>query len=79
MEIFKAHSLWSVSTSVAAAASITTGDILKAAGWSNESVFQRFYHNSTKSSNFGLVVLASNSCHPSGELQTHVDMGDGAF
>ena len=78
-EIFKAHSVRSASASAAATAAVTTGDILKAADWSNESVFQRFYHKPTKSSNFGLAVLASNSCHPSGELQTHVDMFDFAF
>ena len=48
-EIFKAHSVRSASTSAAAAAGITTGDILKAADWSNESVFQRFYHKPTES------------------------------
>lgn len=66
-EIFKAHSVRSASTSAAAAAGITTGDILKAADWSNEAVFQRFYHKSTESSNYGLAVLTSNSCHPSGK------------
>ena len=63
-EIFKAHSTRSASTSAAAAAGITTGDILKAADWSSETVFQKFYHKPSASSQFGLAVLSSNSCHP---------------
>lgn len=48
MEIFKAHSVQSASTSAAATAGITTSDILKAADWSSETVFQKFYHKPTK-------------------------------
>ena len=62
-EIFKAHSTRSASTSAAAAAGVTTGDILKAADWSSEAVFQKFNHKPSASSQFGLVVLSSNSCH----------------
>ena len=65
MEIFKAHSIRSASTSAAAAAGITTSDILKAADWSSEAVFQKFYHKPSAPSQFGQVVLSSsNSCHP---------------
>ena len=72
-DIFKAHSTRSASTSAAAAAGVTTGDILKVADWSSEAVFQKFYHKPSASNQFGLAVLSSNSCHP-GKLQTHVDM-----
>ena len=41
--IFGAHSTHGASTLAAARAGITTGDILKAANWNSESVFQRFY------------------------------------
>ena len=59
MEIFKAHSVRSVSTSAAAIAGITTNDILKAADWSSEMVFQKFYHKPTTNSQFGKAVLSS--------------------
>ena len=58
-EIFKAHSVWSASTSAAAAAGITTNDILKAADWSSETVFQKLYHKPTTYSQFGKAVLSS--------------------
>ena len=58
-EIFKAHSVRSASTSAAAMAGITTNDILKAADWSSETVFQKFYHKPTASSQFGKAVLSS--------------------
>ena len=63
-EIFKAHSMRSASTSAAAAAGVTTGGILKAADWSSEAVFQKFYHKPSAAGQFGLAVLSSNSCHP---------------
>ena len=59
MEVFKAHSVRAVSTSVAAAAGITTNDILKAANWSSETVFQKFYHKQTTNNKFGKAVLSS--------------------
>ena len=42
--IFGTHSTRGASASAAAKGGITTEDILKAANWSSESVFQRFYH-----------------------------------
>ena len=42
--IFKAHSIRGVSTSRAANVGVTTEDILKAADWSAESTFQKFYY-----------------------------------
>ena len=52
-EIFKAHSVQSASTSAAAMAGITTEDILKAADWSSETVFQKFYHKPVRVNKFG--------------------------
>ena len=63
-EIFKAHSTRSASTSAAAVADVTTGDILKAADRSSKAVIQKFYHKPSASNQFGLAVLSSNSCHP---------------
>ena len=45
----------------AASAGISTGDILKAAGWSSESTFQRFYYRSTDRPSFGRAVLNQHS------------------
>ena len=67
-EIFKAHSVWSASTSAAATSGITTGDILKAADWSSVAVFttspsnqmilgRQYYPNSCHSH-----LLATNTC-----------------
>ena len=57
--IFKAHSVRSASTSAAEAAGVTTADILKAADWSSEAVFQKFYHKPTRNNKFGTTVLQS--------------------
>ena len=49
----------SAAVSSAANAGITTSDILKAADWSNESVFQKFYYKpEAKKSTFGAAVLS---------------------
>uniref|UniRef100_A0A1X7UWB1 Tyr recombinase domain-containing protein n=1 Tax=Amphimedon queenslandica TaxID=400682 RepID=A0A1X7UWB1_AMPQE len=42
--IFGAHSTRGASASAAARGGVTLEEILKAANWSSESVFQRFYH-----------------------------------
>ena len=44
--IFRAHSIRGASSSIAANMGVTTNDILKAADWSSESVFQKFYYKS---------------------------------
>jgi len=44
VSIFYGHSVRGASTSVAAGAGITTNNILKAADWSSDSVFRRFYY-----------------------------------
>ena len=59
--IFAAHSVRGASSSSAATAGITTNDILKAADWSSESVFQKFYYRSTQNSSFGRAVLSSST------------------
>ena len=59
--IFQAHSVRGASSSTAANMGITTNDILKAADWSSESVFQKFYYKATQSPGFGRAVLSSGS------------------
>jgi len=58
--IFKAHSTRGAATSAAAAPGITTADILKAADWSSESVFTKFYYKPLSSSVFGEAVLSNS-------------------
>ena len=57
--IFNAHSVRGASSSAAANLGIITNDILKAADWSSESVFQRFYYKPTENPTFGRAVLSS--------------------
>ena len=59
--IFKAHSVKGASASVAASAGITTNQILEAADWSSESVFQRFYYNLCNSNPIGTAVLSTGT------------------
>ena len=59
--IFGAHSTRGASASAAAKAGVTTGDILKAANWNSESVFQRFYHKSIDKAAYGRAVINQNS------------------
>ena len=71
--IFKAHSVRSTSVSTATSAGVTTADILKAADWSNQSVFQKFYYKPLKDTSFGKAVL-SKPATTGDKLQSHVDM-----
>ena len=57
--IFKAHSVRSAATSAAANQGVTTEEILKAADWSTESSFQRFYYKPVRDTNFARTVLSS--------------------
>jgi hypothetical protein len=50
--IFKAHSVRGAATSAAASSGQTTADILKAADWSSESVFTKFYYKPVHSGHF---------------------------
>ena len=59
--ILGAHSVRGASSSAAASAGISTSDILKAAGWSPESTFQRFYYRPTDNPSFGRVVFSQHS------------------
>ena len=56
--IFKAHSVRSASVSTAANAGVTTADILKAADWSSQSVFEKFYYKPQQNASFGRAVLS---------------------
>ena len=55
--IFDAHWTCSASTSAAARGGVTLEDILKAANWSFESVFQKFYHKKVDKTSFGVSVI----------------------
>ena len=53
--LFSAHSTRSAATSSAKAAGLSTSDIMKMAGWSRQSTFERFYHRPVEEPN---VVIA---------------------
>ena len=55
--IFKAHSVRGAAATAAHNAGITTGDILNAADWSTQSVFQKFYYKPSRNTGFGIAVL----------------------
>ena len=55
--IFGAHSTCGASASAAARGGVTLEDILKAANWSSESVFQRFYHKEVDRAAYGMAVI----------------------
>ena len=57
--IFSAHSSRGASSS--AAANVGTNDILKAANWSAESVFQKFYYKPSDNSSYGRAVLSNSA------------------
>ena len=57
--VFKAHSVRSATTSAASMQGVTTEDILKAADWSTESSFQRFYYKPVHDATFARTVLLS--------------------
>ena len=58
--IFKAHSIRGASTSRAANVGVTTEDILKAADWSAESTFQKFYYKPVHTSSFARSILSNH-------------------
>ncbi|XP_065902413.1 uncharacterized protein [Dysidea avara] len=59
--IFSAHSTRGASSSAAAKVGITTNDILKAADWSSESVFQKFYYKPSDNPSYGRAVLSNSA------------------
>ena len=71
--IFSAHSTRGASSSAAANVGITTSDILKAANWSSESAFQKFYYKPSDDSSYGRAVLSNSATNNT------VDMRDRAF
>ena len=56
-DVFSAHSTRGASTSKAKAMGVSTADILRAANWSSDSTFCRFYRRPIGLSNFGHAVL----------------------
>lgn len=57
-DIFKAHSVRGAAVSTAAKEGVTINDILKAADWSGEAVFQKFYYKPENKDTFGAAVLS---------------------
>ena len=53
ISVFKAHLTRGAAVMAAANAGITTEDILKAADWSSDTVFKKFYYKPTKDTKFG--------------------------
>ena len=58
---FKAHSVRGAFVSAAASTGLTTNQILNAADWSSESVFQRFYYKPVCENQVDIAVLSTNS------------------
>ena len=65
---FQAHSTRAAAATKAAMSGITVNDIMKAADWSGEGVFQKFYYKPCHLVSFGTSVLAVKSS------KSHVDM-----
>lgn len=57
--IFTAHSVRGASASTASNMGVTTNDILGAADWSSNSVFERFYYKPVHDPSYGKAVLSS--------------------
>ena len=66
---FTAHSTRGASTSAAADSAIKTSDSLKAADWSTEWVFRKFYYRPTHDASYGDTVLSSTTV-PSSETES---------
>jgi len=64
VSIFTANSTRSSSVSATADSGVTTNDILKAADWSTESVFRKFYYCPSQDPSYGWVVLSSILVRP---------------
>ena len=75
--IFGAHFTRGASVSAAFRAGITTSDILQAANWSSESVFQKFYHKEVDKAAYGRAVITQNSSKSA--TNNTVDVWDWAF
>ena len=55
--IFGAHSIRGAASSTAHNMGVTISDILNAADWSSDSVFQKFYYKPSRDPSFGKAVL----------------------
>ena len=60
-DTFKSHSVWSASATAAASAGVSTNQIVDAADWRLESVFERFYYKPANSNHVGQAVLSTSS------------------
>jgi len=70
-DTFKAHFVSGASATAAASAGLTFKQIMDAADWSSESVFQRFYYRPEMSNLIGTAVLSTSLTN---SLQIHIDM-----
>ena len=66
---FQADSIRTAATTKACLFGLTVEDILKAADWSSQGVFQKFYYKPMYSLAFGSSVLAKST-----STKSHVDM-----
>ena len=71
--LFSVHSTTGASSCASAKVGITTNDILKAADWSSESVFQKFYYKPSDNLSYGRAVLSNSATNNT------IDMRDWAF
>ena len=65
---FKAHSTRAAAATKAAMSGSTVDEIMKAADWFSEGIFQKFYYRPQHSGEFGSAVLAASAS------KSHVDM-----
>ena len=66
--MFKAHSAMGAAVTATANVGITTEDIFKAADWSSDTVFEKFYYKPTKDTRFEQVVLTTQNNNNSYKL-----------
>ncbi len=59
ISIFKGHSTRAASATAAVSAGITVAEILQAADWSSEGIFQKFYYKPSRDVSFGTAVLST--------------------
>ena len=55
--VFKAHLVKGAASTASCNEGITTSDILNAADWSTQSVFQKFYYKASRNTEFGIAAL----------------------
>ena len=67
---FKAHSTRAAAATKAAMFGLTVDEIMKAADWSSEGVFQKFYYRPQHSVKFGSAVLAATASKSHADMET---------